>query len=340
MARKGRGPETETHTIGGGEAELLRDADRDGGWVLLVGGVPQSYVDLSDPTYLDFEYMQLMGAVVDAIAPAGEPLDAVHIGGAGCTLPRYVAATRPRSRQVVLEPDGELVRLVRERLPVKGVPGLRIRITDGRSGVAALPDAADDLVVMDAFAEASMPPDLATREFVADAARVLRPGGVYLAERRGRVPAAVRAPRGRHDRVGVPPHAADGRSRRAARPQVRQPHPGGVPGAAAGRRADPPRRGRHHPGAAAGGRRSGRVLLRRRAPARRRGRRRARPAAAGLREILTGFSTCRKSDTTRSAAPNFPPQVSAGAGARGPAERAITGRPRRGIGRIRRSDVP
>ncbi|RSN41726.1 MULTISPECIES: spermidine synthase [Actinomadura] len=181
MARKGRGPRPETHTIAGGEAELLRDADRDGGWVLLVGGVPQSYVDLSDPTYLDFEYMQLMGAVVDAIAPAGEPLDAVHVGGAGCTLPRYVAATRPRSRQVVLEPDGELVRLVRERLPVKNVPGLRIRITDGRSGIAALPDAADDLVVMDAFAEASMPPDLATREFVLDAARVLRPGGVYLA---------------------------------------------------------------------------------------------------------------------------------------------------------------
>ncbi|MFD0904363.1 spermidine synthase [Actinomadura sediminis] len=181
MARKGRGPRPETHTIAGGEAELLRDADRDGGWVLLVGGVPQSYVDLSDPTYLDFEYMQLMGAVVDAIAPAGEPLDAVHVGGAGCTLPRYVAATRPRSRQVVLEPDGELVRLVRERLPVKNVPGLRIRITDGRSGIAALPDAADDLVVMDAFAEASMPLDLATREFVLDAARVLRPGGVYLA---------------------------------------------------------------------------------------------------------------------------------------------------------------
>ncbi|GGV32960.1 hypothetical protein GCM10010182_65770 [Actinomadura cremea] len=181
MARKGRGPRPETHTIAGGEAELLRDADRDGGWVLLVGGVPQSYVDLSDPTYLDFEYMQLMGAVVDAVAPDGEPLDAVHVGGAGCTLPRYVAATRPRSRQVVLEPDGDLVRLVRERLPVKGVPGLRIRITDGRTGVAALPDAADDLVVMDAFAEASMPLDLATREFVLDAARVLRPGGVYLA---------------------------------------------------------------------------------------------------------------------------------------------------------------
>ncbi|MGI5329822.1 spermidine synthase [Actinomadura nitritigenes] len=181
MARKGRhGPRPDTFTIAGGEAELLRDADRDGGWMLLVGGVPQSYVDLSDPTYLDFEYMRLMGDVVDALGLEDEAFDAVHIGGAGCTLPRYIAATRPGSRQIVLEPDAELVRVVRERLPVKGVPGLRIRVTDGRSGIAALADEADDLVVMDAFAEASMPVELATREFVLDAARVLRPRGVYL----------------------------------------------------------------------------------------------------------------------------------------------------------------
>ncbi|WP_067484749.1 spermidine synthase [Actinomadura hibisca] len=183
MARRGRTPEPkqDLHRIAGGEAELLRDTDRDGGWVLCVGGVPQSYVDLSDPTHLDFEYMKLMGDVVDCLGPDGEPFDAVHIGGAGCTLPRYVAATRPGSRQVVLEPDGELVQLVRERLPVKNVPGLKIRVIDGRAGLAAVPDAADDLVVLDAFAEAAVPADLVTAEFAAEAARVLRPGGVYLA---------------------------------------------------------------------------------------------------------------------------------------------------------------
>ncbi|GAA3984118.1 fused MFS/spermidine synthase [Actinomadura viridis] len=182
MARKAKGARVhlDVHPVAGGEAELLRDADRDGGWVLCVGGVPQSYVDLDDPTYLDFEYMRLMGDVVDCLAPEGQALDAVHIGGAGCTLPRYIAATRPGSRQVVFEPDAELVRLVRERLPVKKVPGLKIRIVDGRSGTAALPDGADDLLVMDAFAEASMPVELATREFTLEAARVLRPGGVYL----------------------------------------------------------------------------------------------------------------------------------------------------------------
>ncbi|GAA2632821.1 fused MFS/spermidine synthase [Actinomadura fulvescens] len=181
MGRKGRRePKADRYTIATGEAELLRDADRDNGWVLCVGGVPQSYVDLTDPTYLDFEYMRLMGDVVDCLGLEHEAFDAVHIGGAACTLPRYIAATRPGSRQVVLEPDGQLVQLVREQLPVKDVPGLKIRIVDGRAGIAALDDEADDLVVLDAYTEASMPVELATQEFAYDVVRVLRPGGVYL----------------------------------------------------------------------------------------------------------------------------------------------------------------
>ncbi|MFC0042738.1 spermidine synthase [Actinomadura rayongensis] len=179
MARRGRNV-PDLRPVGGGRAELLRDADRDGGWVLIVGGVPQSYVDLADPTHLDFEYMRLLGDIVDCLGLPGEPFDAVHVGGAGCTLPRYLAATRPGSRQVVLEPDAELVALVRERLPLRGVRGVKIRITDGQTGLAAIPDASDDLVVLDAFADATVPAELVTEAFTREAARVLRPAGVYL----------------------------------------------------------------------------------------------------------------------------------------------------------------
>ncbi|WP_157996056.1 spermidine synthase [Thermomonospora amylolytica] len=164
-----------------GRAELRRDPDRADGWLLTIEGVPQSYVDLADPTHLSFEYMRLMGDVVDCVRPPGEPIDAVHVGGGACTLPRYVAATRPGSRQIVLEPDAALLDLVRARLPLRSVRGLRVRVTDGRSGVAALPDACDDLVVLDAFADATVPGDLVTEEFARDVRRVLRPGGVYLA---------------------------------------------------------------------------------------------------------------------------------------------------------------
>lgn len=162
-----------------GEVELLQDLDRPSGWVLSMNGVPQSYVDLADPRYLDFEYVQLMAAVIDTL-PAG-PLDAVHVGGGACTLPRYVAATRPGSRHIVIEPDAALVRLVREQLRLKSVPRLKVRITDGRSAAAGLADDSADLFVLDAFSGAAMPVDLATAEYLGEVARILRPSGTLLA---------------------------------------------------------------------------------------------------------------------------------------------------------------
>lgn len=178
--RRAERPVPGRYPIAQGEAELLRDADRDGGWMLTIRGVPQSYVDLDDPTYLDFEYMRMLGDVVDFLGAGDEPLDAVHVGGAGCTLARYIAATRPGSRQVVYELDGALVQLVRDQLSLKNVRGLKIRIEDGRQGLTGLPDEADDLVVLDAFSGAEMPAALATVEFFYDVWRVLRKDGVFL----------------------------------------------------------------------------------------------------------------------------------------------------------------
>ncbi|OUC79128.1 spermidine synthase [Streptosporangium minutum] len=161
-----------------GEVELLGDLDRPSGWVISKDGVPQSYVDLEDPTYLDFEYVRLMAAVIDLLDEG--PLDAVHVGGCACTLPRYVAATRPGSRQIVAEPDGGLVQLVRDQLSLKSVPRLKVKVLDGRTATAGLQDASADLIVLDAFSGATMPLDLATSEYMGDVARVLRPAGTLL----------------------------------------------------------------------------------------------------------------------------------------------------------------
>jgi hypothetical protein len=157
--------------------ELLADADRPRGWLLLIDRIRQSYVDLDDPTYLDFEYVRSLADVLDLL-PAGR-LAVTHVGGGAVTLARYIAATRPGSPQIVLEPDAEVTALVRVRL---GVPrGVRVRAAGGRQGVAALKDASADVVVLDAFSGGRVPGELTTVEFLADAARVLRPGGVLLA---------------------------------------------------------------------------------------------------------------------------------------------------------------
>jgi spermidine synthase len=168
-------------TVAGGIAELLADADRDGSWVLMVDGTPQSHVDLDDPTHLEFEYVRRIGHVLDLAAEPGAPLDVVHLGGGALTLPRYVAATRPGSRQRVVEIDQALTDLVREHLPLPRDVRVRVRPDDARAGLAALRPASADVVVTDVFAGARTPAHLTSVEFVRDAARVLRPGGVYAA---------------------------------------------------------------------------------------------------------------------------------------------------------------
>lgn len=162
-------------------AEIERDDTRRNAFTLLLDGVESSHVDLDDPTYLVFEYMQWFGAVIDCLRPARAPVDTVHVGGAAATLARFIAATRPQSRQTVFEVDAALVELVREKLPLPKSRGLRVRVADARLGLATLPTSSVDLVVRDAFAEAEVPPHLRTVEFTLLVKEILRPGGVYMA---------------------------------------------------------------------------------------------------------------------------------------------------------------
>lgn len=162
-----------------GRLELAVDPTRPTGRTLLADGVEQSYVDLVDPTYLHFEYVRRMAAVTDLAAPAGDPLDVLHLGGGALTLPRYVAATRPGSAQVVVERNPAVVELVERDLPPRPA-GVDVRVADAREAVTAAPADAYDLVLADIYQAARMPPHVATVAFAAEVARVLRPDGIYL----------------------------------------------------------------------------------------------------------------------------------------------------------------
>jgi spermidine synthase len=164
-----------------GAAELRADPDRRRGWTLLLDGTPQSHVDLDDPTHLEFDYVRRLGHVVDLAAPPRRPLRVLHLGGGALTLPRYVATTRPRSVQQVVEVDAGLVELVRRELPTDRSWRLRVRTGDARDVLARLPVAGFDLVLMDVFAAARTPPHLASADFLLAVARVMAPGATYAA---------------------------------------------------------------------------------------------------------------------------------------------------------------
>ncbi|MFW6639384.1 spermidine synthase [Nocardiopsis algeriensis] len=160
--------------------ELLADADRSDSWFLVVEGTPQSHVDLSDPSYLDFSYVRRIAHAADLVAPEGEPIDALHLGAGALTLARYVAHTRPGSRQRAVDVDAPLVDMVRRRLPWDRRAQLRVGIGDAREWLAARHGASADLVVSDVFAGARTPARLTSVEYYAEAARVLRPGGFLV----------------------------------------------------------------------------------------------------------------------------------------------------------------
>ncbi|KQX82788.1 fused MFS/spermidine synthase [Streptomyces sp. Root1310] len=179
--RRERDADAVVETVDGGLAQLVPDRDRSRAWTLLIDGAPQSHVDLDDPAHLSFEYQRRLGHVIDLVAPAGKPLHVVHLGGGAFTLARYVAATRPRSTQQVVERDAALVQLVRRELPLDPGARIRVRSVDAREGLAKVPDGWADLVVADVFSGARTPAHLTSTEFLDEVRRALRPGGAYAA---------------------------------------------------------------------------------------------------------------------------------------------------------------
>jgi spermidine synthase len=159
-----------------------------GRFVVRLDGHDQSYVDLTDPTHLAFDYVRRVGDLLDVLAPPGQPVRVVHVGGGGLTLPRYVAATRPRSAQVVLEPAAEVTERVRAELPLPRRSGIKVRPVDGVAGIAALRDDHADVVVVDAYAGGEVPTGLLEVEHLADVARVLAADGLYLLNLADRAP--------------------------------------------------------------------------------------------------------------------------------------------------------
>ncbi|WP_336920767.1 fused MFS/spermidine synthase [Aquipuribacter sp. SD81] len=174
--------------------------------VLVLDSLRHSAVDPDDPEHLHFRYTRLVGAVL-ASRPEG-PLDVVHVGAGGFTLPRWLEATRPGSRSTVLEIDPALEDVARERLGWDAPASTRVVTGDARLTLEALPDDSADVVVGDAFGDLAVPWHLATAEFATGVRDVLRPDGVYVLnvidhgeQRLARAEAATLA--GVFDHVGV-----------------------------------------------------------------------------------------------------------------------------------------
>lgn len=160
------------------QAELVA---RDSGLLLLLDGTESSFIDLRDPTYLDFEYQQQMNAVLDVFYPVGMPVRAVHLGGAGCALARAWDALRPRSSQLAVEIDEILANSVRAWFELPRSPALRIRVGDAAAVAPTLRPDSWDVAVRDVFVSGTVPESVRGEKFAQACAQALTPTGLYLA---------------------------------------------------------------------------------------------------------------------------------------------------------------
>ena len=166
--------ESEYHCL-----DIEKDPTKTSGYNLLLDGANNSYVDLRDPTFLQYDYTRWIAQAINSSFPGKGPLDVVFVGGGGFTLPRWLVAKRPGSHATALEVDGDLVDLVEERLGLRPSADLEVKVGDARITMRDLPDDSADVVVGDAFSGYTVPWHLTTAEWVDEVERVLKPGGLY-----------------------------------------------------------------------------------------------------------------------------------------------------------------
>jgi spermidine synthase len=167
----------------GYQAVIETDRWVPGSFTLVVDGTPQSHVNMDDPSELFFEYIQRMGHVIDQIGMPGQPITAVHLGAGAFTLPRYIEATRPGSRQQVVEIESDLVDFVRNHLPWSPRAQIKVRHGDARAVLAKFPAGlrgSVDLLVVDIFSGARTPAHVTSLEFYTEAVSLLSDDGIVL----------------------------------------------------------------------------------------------------------------------------------------------------------------
>ena len=160
-------------------AQVIDDLPPCGGRTLYLDTLRHSCVHLDDPEALDFSYAQIMADVISTIGDGDAPLTALHIGGGGFTMPRYLQAVRPGSRNLVLELDPTLVRIAEDELGLERSRSLQVRVGDARVALREQPSDSYDLVIGDAFGGLAVPWHLTTQEFTEQVHRTMKPGGVY-----------------------------------------------------------------------------------------------------------------------------------------------------------------
>jgi len=147
------------------------------GRVMLLDGVVQ--ITESD----EFVYQEMLTHV--PLLAHGAAARVLIIGAGDGGVLRHVLQHRTVARAVMVEIDGEVIRLARQFLPGIGGaawsdPRAEVIVGDGIDYVKRAPDAAFDVIIVDSTDPIGVGEVLFSDDFYANAARVLAPGGLIV----------------------------------------------------------------------------------------------------------------------------------------------------------------
>lgn len=140
----------------------------------------QACIDPDRPQYILFALLRRAFA---GLLLQPEPKRVMVIGLGGGTFPLVFAEAYPDAHIDVIELDPSVVEVAREFFFFSETPKLRVHTEDGRVFVkrALRQSQRYDYILLDAFNGDYIPEHLMTLEFLSESKRLLRPGGVFLA---------------------------------------------------------------------------------------------------------------------------------------------------------------
>jgi len=149
--------------------------------VLSLDHLIHGYVDLDDPTFLNYAYERVYAEVARRYAAGKRAVSAFFVGGGSYTFPRWLLAEWPGSLAVVGEIDRVVLEANHEATGLPRTTPIRTIIGDARNTVDDLgADVHFDFFFGDAFNDLAVPYHLTTLEFSREVAHHLKPDGAYL----------------------------------------------------------------------------------------------------------------------------------------------------------------
>ena len=149
---------------------------------LVLDHLVHSYTDLSDPLYLEYEYIQIYEEMVRWQLSKRKSSKVLFLGGGGYTFPRFIETKYPKTEIEVVEIDPQIIRVSEEYLGISKKTKIRSINEDGRWFVMNCKETESyDFIFGDAFNDLSIPYHLTTKEFAAQLKRLLKPNGLLLA---------------------------------------------------------------------------------------------------------------------------------------------------------------